>query len=585
MPDRAGQQLGGYCLLRLLGSGGFADVYLAEHLLLKTHVAIKLLHNQLLQKVMESFIDEARTIDSLHHPHIVHVRDFGINPQDNTLFLVMDYAPNGSLRDRHPAGSKLPMETVLSYVKQVADALQHAHDAKRIHRDIKPENMLLGYHNEVILSDFGLAAVAHTTGSLKTQGDAGTIHYMAPEQIQGKPRPASDQYSLAVTVYEWLSGSCPFDGEMPIEIAMKHVMEPPPPLHDKVPTLPQGIVDAVMKGLAKKPEERYASVRDFAEALEEGSKPKATPAVVEVREWVNRPQVKPIGTTLVTYKEHTSIVLSVVWSPDGTRIASGGGGDNSVRVWDATTGQSLLVCKGHADNVWSIAWSPDGTRIASGATNPDNTVRIWDAATGKSSHVCKGHTYGVYSVVWSPDSRRLASAGGKVRVWDTFSGKLLYTHENSSSNVAWSSSGKYLASSSGYDLKVLDASNGKSILTCIGHTNNIESIAWSPTAKQIASVSSDETLRVWDAITGNPLLVCKGHTHIVGSIAWIPNGKLLASASYDNTVRIWDAVTGQCLYVYEQHTGKVNSVAWSPDGTRIASASWDGTVRVWSVGE
>ncbi len=334
MPDRAGQQLGNYRLLRLLGSGGFADVYLAEHLLLKTNVAIKLLHTQLLQNVMESFIDEARIIDSLHHPHIVRVRDFGIDPQDNTLFLVMDYAPNGSLRDRHPLGSKLPLATVISYVTQAADALQHAHDAKRIHRDIKPENMLLGYHNEVILSDFGLAAAAHSTGSLKTQGDAGTIYYMSPEQIKGKPRPASDQYSLAVTVYEWLSGIRPFDGDLPIEIAMKHVMEPPPPLRDHAPTLPQGVIDVIMKGLSKQPEDRYPTIKAFAEALEESSKPRPTPMVVEVREPVIKPNAYPIGKTLVTYSEHTRIVCSVAWSPDGTRIASASD-DKTVLVWSA----------------------------------------------------------------------------------------------------------------------------------------------------------------------------------------------------------------------------------------------------------
>src|SRR5437899_6372087 len=124
----------------------------------------------------------------------------------------MDYAPNDTLRHRHPRGTRLPSAVFLPYVKQVASALQYAHDQKLIHRDVKPENMLLGRNNEVLLSDFGIATIAHTSRSLHTQDISGTIAYMAPEQVQGKSRPASDQYSLAIITYEWLIGSCPFQG-------------------------------------------------------------------------------------------------------------------------------------------------------------------------------------------------------------------------------------------------------------------------------------------------------------------------------------------------------------------------------------
>src|SRR5438045_8191609 len=116
----------------------------------------------------------------------------------------MDYDSNGSVPLRYPKGSVLPLPQILSSVKQVATALQYAHDHKFIHRDVKPENMLLGRHEEVLLSDFGLAALAHSSASLSTQEAIGTISYMAPEQIEGHPRAASDQYTFAVVVYEWL---------------------------------------------------------------------------------------------------------------------------------------------------------------------------------------------------------------------------------------------------------------------------------------------------------------------------------------------------------------------------------------------
>src|SRR5207237_4226726 len=127
-------------------------------------------------------------------------------------FLVISSAPNGTLRHLHPKDTLLPLPTVVNYVKQVADALQHAHDEKLIHRDIKPENMLIGRRNEVLLSDFGIALIAQTSRYQSTQDVIGTVAYMAPEQIQGKPRPASDQYALGIVVYEWLSGDRPFHG-------------------------------------------------------------------------------------------------------------------------------------------------------------------------------------------------------------------------------------------------------------------------------------------------------------------------------------------------------------------------------------
>src|SRR6266702_6480914 len=204
MADRIGQQLGNYRLVRLIGRGGFADVYLGEHVYLNTQVAIKILQTKIAGDELEGFLKEARTIAHLVHPHIVRVMDFGV--EGETPFLVMDYAPNGTLRQRHPRGTTLPLAAISSYVKQVADALQYAHDEKFIHRDIKPENMLLGRRNEVLLSDFGIALIAQSSRYQHTYDVAGTVAYMAPEQIQGKHRPASDQYSLAVVVYEWLGG-------------------------------------------------------------------------------------------------------------------------------------------------------------------------------------------------------------------------------------------------------------------------------------------------------------------------------------------------------------------------------------------
>ncbi|HET8854191.1 MAG TPA: protein kinase, partial [Ktedonobacteraceae bacterium] len=272
MTDRVGQQLGNYRLLRLLGRGGFADVYLGEHTYLNKPAALKVLHLRLDEQDAAQFLREAQTLAGLNHPHIVRVLDFAV--QDGMPFLVMDYATGGSLRTRHPAGTRVPLERILAYVSQVASALQYAHHQRLIHRDIKPENMLLGAREQVLLSDFGLAMLMPSSLSMSTQAMgqsmAGTTLYLAPEQLQGQPQLASDQYALGVVVYEWLCGQRPFSG-FPIEIAMQHLSIPPPSLREQVPDLSPAIEEVVLRALAKEPEQRFARVHDFATALEHAS--------------------------------------------------------------------------------------------------------------------------------------------------------------------------------------------------------------------------------------------------------------------------------------------------------------------------
>ncbi len=149
---------------------------MGEHIHLGTQAAIKVLHTQLTSNEMEPFRLEARTIARLEHPHIVRILDFGI--EGKTPFLVMSYAPNGTLRQCHAKGAVLPMMTIVSYVNQIADALQYAHDEKLIHRDIKPENMLIGRRNEVLLSDFGIALIAQSSRNQSTQDVIGTVWHL-----------------------------------------------------------------------------------------------------------------------------------------------------------------------------------------------------------------------------------------------------------------------------------------------------------------------------------------------------------------------------------------------------------------------
>ena len=262
------QQLGKYRVLRLLGRGGFADVYLGQHLYLKSYAALKVLRTSLEDEDVTKFMTEAQTLARLVHPQIVRVLDFDVIR--GSPMLVMEYSPGGTLRQRHPRGECLSLETTVTYVKQIAAALHYAHQHDVMHRDVKPENMLLGDHQVVRLSDFGLALLAPSPEQLSTQEMSGTIPYMAPEQLQGKPRPASDQYALGIVAYEWLCGVRPFEGNY-WQLAHQHISVPPPPLREKDPSLPASVEAVVLKALAKDPQQRYGSVHLFAQAFEQAA--------------------------------------------------------------------------------------------------------------------------------------------------------------------------------------------------------------------------------------------------------------------------------------------------------------------------
>lgn len=285
----AGATLGHYRLVRLLGQGGFAEVYLGEHVHLNTQVAIKVLHTRLAGQDVQEFQHEAQLVARLLHPHIVRVLDFGT--EQGAPYLVMDYAPNGTLRQLAGQGRALPLPQVVSFATQIADALFYAHQQRLIHRDVKPENMLLGRNREVLLSDFGIALVLQSSHLQSTQTIAGTIAYMAPEQIQAHPGPASDQYALAVVVYEWLCGVRPFQGSY-TEVAVKHSITPPPSLRQHNPALSQELEHVVLTALQKEPQQRFPTVKAFAQALEQAA---ARSWTAQYSATMIKPQIPPLA--------------------------------------------------------------------------------------------------------------------------------------------------------------------------------------------------------------------------------------------------------------------------------------------------
>lgn len=258
--------LGEYRLEQKLGGGGFGTVYLAEHIHEHSQVAIKVLQVSLSKKEdFREFLNETRTMIRLRHPHIIPLLDVGLS-RDDFPFLVMEYAAQGTLQDRHPRGTRLPLATIAEYVEQIASALQYAHDHRIIHRDVKPENMLLRADGTLLLSDFGIAKIMEQSTLMSMQNQSGTPAYMAPEQHKGYPCFASDQYALAVVAYEWISGTRPFHGSREW-LAVQHVTAPLPSLLNIIPTFPPNIEQVLFKALSKEPEQRFATIQEFAAAF------------------------------------------------------------------------------------------------------------------------------------------------------------------------------------------------------------------------------------------------------------------------------------------------------------------------------
>jgi serine/threonine protein kinase len=269
MDQYIGRQLGNYRIIRRLGAGGFATVYLGRHVQTNWDAAVKILN---INYPEETFRQEADMLWNLRHPHIVGIKEFNI--ENGTYYLIMEYAAKGSLRHTRPQGDILPQPLILTYVKQIASALDYIHKNRLVHCDIKPPNFLVRDNGEVLLSDFGIATEAvsmslrHMSLPAPREPVLGTPHYITPEQLLGqKLTPATDQYALGIVVYEWLCGNPPFTGPDPYLICQAHIHTLPPRFND--PTISAQLEGVVRRTLAKDPKDRFPAILDFAQALED----------------------------------------------------------------------------------------------------------------------------------------------------------------------------------------------------------------------------------------------------------------------------------------------------------------------------
>ena len=626
-----GTHIGNYQLLRPMGSGGMGEVYLAEDTRIHRQVAIKVIREEVApypdantsKEAARLFQREMKAISQLDHPHILPLFDFGEETVNRTklTYMVMPFRQEGSLADwlqERGSAQMLSPQEVAHFVSQAADALQHAHDHQLVHQDVKPSNFLMRRRSghpshpdlpDLLLADFGIAKFTTATATV-SQSIRGTPAYMAPEQWDGQPVAATDQYALAVMAYQLLTGRPLFLGG-PGQVMRQHFLAQPQPPSTLNPRIPSALDAVIVRALAKQPEERFASIAEFARAFQQAVQdaPKESPRPStrgsDIRATLAISQAEALSGTsrTLTLPGGRQVTVPVPGGArDGQVVRLEGLGEASPDGGEAGALILALLVKA-AEEAPSLS-TASATQAEETLLTAEPTALVTGAPTVRNT----GHQPIVSPTAQAEPSIPARTAVSPTEVATPASqgpfppapiplavGTPLYTYRGHAAlvnAVAWSPDGKRIASGSGdRTVQVWDATTGRNLLTYRGRAGwlwgtLVNAVAWSPDGKRIASVSDDQSAQVWDAITGKKLLTYRGRAGwltCMRAVAWSPDGRRIASGGDDNMVQIRDANTGKSLLIYRGHTAPVKAVAWSPDGKRIASASEDMTVQIWDA--
>lgn len=256
-----------YEIIRPVGSGGMAEVFLAHDNLLDRNVAVKMLRDQFLadKELLEQFRREAKSAARLIHPYIINIYD--VVSEGDIQYIIMEYVDGVTLKE-YLKEHKLPLNAVLEIAVRLADALQHAHSRNIIHCDIKPQNILIDKYLNPKITDFGIAKMISNQTTVYTAAVMGSVHYISPEQaVGGKITASSDVYSLGVVLFEMLTGQVPFTGNTAVSVAMMHAEKPVPSLSDFMDEVPEGLQHIIDRALAKKTEDRYQNADELRRDL------------------------------------------------------------------------------------------------------------------------------------------------------------------------------------------------------------------------------------------------------------------------------------------------------------------------------
>lgn len=586
MTELIGQTLGRYQMVERLGRGGMADVYKAYQPSLDRYVAIKVMHPHLADQVefITRFKREAQAVAKLRHPNIIQVFDFDI--QDDRYFMAMEYVEGSRtlkevLADLNIKHEYLTLPQILNIISKAADALDFAHHQGMIHRDVKPSNILLPDLDTPLLSDFGIARLAGLTGLTATNMSIGTPAYMAPEL--GKGETASEQsdiYALGIVLYECLIGTPPYDADTPYGVILKHINDPLIPPHTLIKNLPDDVERIVLKSLAKKPKDRYASaalMRDALKAAAEQAEknkvkleiPLALPGKPQgAEEWFEAPTVveeavhpiaekirdsaasetlleektvlpepaesnskaKPISVSEKAIKPRKK-VKGWIWAVSALVFLGVVAGvfflvdylrtQAVLEVLPIERGYAICHLNGNCTNIeFSTSQFPDTFFFGNASWSPDASRFVFSAC--KAAQTC-----GLYISDLNGNVTTLVPSGGELNAMDP----------------AWSPDGNTIAFHGNGELYITDLTGKLTLLASGTDINCPFGMAWSPDSQWIAwlggtcahninyvwTINRDKTGYQENFYALSPEL--KG-----GMIAWTPDGKSIVFMSKVDTI-------------------------------------------------
>lgn len=621
-------RLAQFDVMRIIGRGGMGLVLEAFDTRLQRNVAVKVLDPVLAEEEIsrQRFCREARAAASVTHENVVAVHQVEKSADGKLPYLVMQLISGESLEQRLLREPILPVREVLRIGMQVARGLAAAYAQGLIHRDIKPGNILLeSSHDNVKLTDFGLARAVDDVKLTRTGFVSGTPLYMSPEQAMGADADhRSDLFSVGAVMYEMCTGQPPFTGGSALAVLKQISDSKHRPLRDLNPEIPEWMADTIDRLLAKKPDDRIQTAEQLAELLEfqlariRSSEDVPTVCKIEAEKearrnrWIaagigasfltvglfagmylaNRPRVPQDSVVaapqspepVAVLNANSGAVWTVAFDPSGQTVAMGVE-DGSMRLWDLPTQSIKSSLKAHRSAIWSAQFSPEGDMLAT--AGDDGQIEIWNPLNSERIKGFKS-PYPVRSLVFSPDSKTLFSGDrdGALRAWSLETGQTIHDAQQPSAiyTVAISPDGETIASAG--NNKTIYIWNAKTLqlkTPLEGHSGSIYSLSFSPDGKHLASAGWDKQIRIWDVGKGSLTTSWDGRGSDIWGVAYSPDGTKLVTAGHDGAVRLWNASTQTLEQTYLGHKISVHSLAFSRDGSLIASGSRDGSIRVWST--
>jgi len=604
--------LGRYQIEAALGSGAYADVYRAQDTALKRIVALKVLKPVLLadREAFDRFVQEAQVTSGLFHPHIATVFDLG--EVDGRYFIAMRYVDGPSLDKVLKERGPLPWEEALQITEQMAGALDFAHSKGLVHRDVKPQNILLSQSEGAVLTDFGLVKALQRSGlGTRTGAILGTPQYIPPEVWRGEPvGPPADQYALACIFVEMLTGKVLFDAPTPWGVIAKHYEQLQIP-NITSSSAPSKVTGVLLKALAKDPNERFSSLREFTralteagvniedskqqseekketnqqvETLEPGEIIQDQPSLIKTGQLVDDDQQSKERPTMVEKIKQNQPRLAVWGIVSLLLVIIVLGGFAIIRGLNPgflSTPQAVTGIIQPSVTAVISASSPTSTGV-SGITTGADTPTPYQVSSQENDLPTMGLS--------SPTSIPVTPAGN---VGQPFRSVISPDNAGQVALQAWLGEGIITKSRLSIDGRTLAVASPRGVglydaeslagIRFVDAGEGILSIAISPDVAILAVGYIGGPIRLWQISDGSLLRSMEEHGGGVGDLDFSPDGSLLVSAGWDATVRLWEVETGALLQTMPGHTDGVLSAAFSPDNELIASGSDDNTIRVWRV--